>query len=155
MGMMDSISLLSVTTHNAKGTHSGEIIDTNDARMSYRLFAKNPKNSSSVTQVAKLNTADCSGIEALKEDIMYFRSMLAQMDQQKHEKTNCYASKSKRCNSALDGNVHKMHKKYLDLLNKTQANEARLHLRALEGELTMLAKYDVPELGWEDIPVCA
>jgi hypothetical protein len=127
MGMMENI-------------HLGEISEANGSRMSHHEAGKNLKNSSRITQASQFNTAGYSGIEALKDDIMYFRSMLEQMVPQKTEKTDCYALILKSCDSTLGGNHHKMHKKYLDLLNKTQAHEAKLHLRVLEGELAMLSK---------------
>ena len=140
MGMIDSCFLLPVTTQNADNYHLGEIIDANDSGTFYHTFENKLKNSICVIQAPQLNTGDCSRIEALKEDLIYFRRMLDQMVQQKPDKMDCYASLLKSCNSTLRGNSHKMHKKYLDLLNKTQAHEAKLHLRALESELAMLTK---------------
>jgi len=146
MGMMDSSSLLPVTTRNVENIHLSEIINIIDSRKSYRPAENNLKKSSCATQVTQLNTVDCARIEVLKEDLMYFRSMLEQMVQQNTEKMDCYASILKSCNSMLGGNYHKMHKKYLDLLNKTQAHEAKLHLRVLEGELAMLTKNQASDL---------
>jgi hypothetical protein len=146
MGMMDSGSLLPVTVRNVGNIHLGEFIDTMDFRMPNRTVGKNLKNSSCVTQVTNLNTVDGFRIEALKEDIMYFRRMLEQMVPQKTKAMDYGASILKSCNSTLGGNYHKMHKKYLDLLNKTQAHEAAVHLRALEGELAMLIGQQASEM---------
>ena len=140
MGKRDNSSMLQVTAGRVENIRLGEICKTNNSRMSYRQVENNLNNSSCVTVFPQLKTADCSRIKGLKEDLMYFRGMLEQMVTQKTEKTDFYASILKSCHSTQDKNYHKMHKKYLDLLNKTQAHEAKLHLRVLEGELAMLTK---------------
>lgn len=116
-----------------------------------RVMSANPLHSVVAGNFKNINTSKIinadksSRIETLQEDILYFRGMIEQVAKQKNAKTDPYASILKSCDSALRGNYHKMHKKYLDLLNKAQAHEAEMHLNALEGELNMLIKHQTAE----------
>jgi hypothetical protein len=140
MEMMTGNVLRSVSSHHLKNIHHGEIIDVDESRKFYRPAKNSLKNTNCVAQAAQFGVVDSSRINALKEDILYFRDMLEQMIRQQTEKTDCRDSILKSCNSLLGNNYRKMHKKYLDLLNKTQAHEAEMHLRVLESELASLLK---------------
>jgi hypothetical protein len=97
-----------------------------------------------MTQEHLLSTTDSPRIQALKDDLLYFRCLLEQMVQKKTQEVYKSAILKSR-NSMLGDNCRKMHNKYLDLLNTTQVREAEKHLRALENELSMLVKYQVSQ----------
>jgi len=96
-----------------------------------------------------LNVTDSSRVQALKEDVLYFRSMLDQTVRQSTEGMNHHVSTLATGKLTLDRICLKKHKQYLDHLNKTQAYEAELHLRSLESELSLLINNHSSEFALE------
>jgi hypothetical protein len=146
MEMMTGNTLRSVSHCHLKNIHHGKIVDVDESRQFCRSAKNSLKNTNCVTQATQCSTVDSRRIKALKEDLLYFRQMLEQMVSQQTENPDFGVSILKSCNSMLGDNYRKMHKKYIDLLNKTQAHEAEMHLRMLEGELAMLIGQKAPEM---------
>ena len=139
MGMMQGNVLCPATTCQLENIHFREIIDIDESHKFHRPLRNFPKNKNCVTRVEQFSAADSYRIKTLKEDLLYFRGML-EMVQQQTGKTDFNVSILKSCNSILNNNYRKTHRKYIDLLNKTQAHEAEMHLRTLESELASLLK---------------
>jgi len=87
-----------------------------------------------------LDNTDNYRIQALQEDVRYFRGLLNQAVQQSTDSLGLRTPFTNSSNPKLDSYCQKKHKKYIDQLNKTQAREAALYLRSLESELSKLTK---------------
>jgi len=129
-----------------EANYLGKMTEADESKLLYPSPVNDGKHTNNGTQITKLNTAEVSRINALKEDLLYFRGLIAQLVQQKAGKLDYYVSIANNCNSTLTDNFHKMHQKYLVLLNKTQLDEAKKHLRALEDELSIIIKQCAPEI---------
>lgn len=72
-------------------------------------------------QVVQLDCAENPRIKALEREIEHLRSTLDQMVYQKTKLLERRLEIVEFCNSTLGKNYHRMHRMYLDLLEKTQA----------------------------------
>lgn len=88
--------------------------------------------------MGSLDINNYSRVQTLQDDVDYFRSMLEQILHQNTECKDCHGSFTRSGKLSPGINCEKKHKKYLNLLNKTQAFEAESHLRLLEKELSTL-----------------
>src|ERR1035437_7737365 len=134
MGVINASAMLSGNTINSHNNIPDELIESNISRMSYKLVRNELNTANYMTQITQPNAEDSTHIKALKDDIVYFQCMIDQMAQLSSEKMDCCISLLKTSKSLFDNNYHFMHKKYVELLNKTQAFEAKNYLRVLKSE---------------------
>ena len=81
---------------------------------------------------------DNSRVQSLKDDVLFFRSLLDQTVRHNTVSMNRHASTLASGKLSQDSISHRKHQQYLKKLNKTQAHEAEVLLRSLECELSLL-----------------
>ena len=129
MGMIDSNVQLLATAR--RGINPHEVIDVDEpqrfgSHISYsgkRDTGSSPESSRCEAHVAQMGGAVASHIRALEAELMHYRLMLEDMVQQRTESLNRRISILECCNSSLGENYHKMHRMYLELMLKGQAQE--------------------------------
>lgn len=72
-------------------------------------------------QEVQMDSTENPRIKALERELAHLRDSLDQMVHQKTELLERRLSIMEYCNSTLGENYHKMHRMYIDLLEKTQA----------------------------------
>ena len=88
-----------------------------------------------------------SRVQALKDDVLFFRSLRDQAVRQGAVNMNRHVSTLVSGKLSRDTSSHRIHKQYLERLNKTQAREAEFQLRLLESELSYLMNDHSSESG--------
>ena len=96
-----------------------------------------------------LNVNENARVQALKEEVLFFRNLLDQTVRKNTDSMNRHISTWVSGKLSQDTISHRKHKKYLAKLNKTLADEAEFLLRSLERELSLLMNNQSSESGLE------
>ncbi len=125
MGKLTGNVLTLVASRYDEHDQPGEIADAADSLLFANRAAKDvayrADSAKSGAQVVQIDSTENSRIKALECELAHLRGTLDQMVRQKTELLERRLAIMESCNSTLGENYHKMHRMYLDLLNKTQA----------------------------------